>query len=125
VPRETDVKISEAWKTIFPSIAVGCAGIVRYATAQGISPSDFSDEHLNAWGQMMLAEQHSFNHVRECKRLFRHALIQSGLAQMLPGISHRRVCNYGIPLRDFPERLRDEVIALLDWKQAPYSAPPA
>jgi hypothetical protein len=121
VPRETDVKISEAWKTIFPSIAVGCAGIVRYATAQGISPSDFSDEHLNAWGQMMLAEQHSFNHVRGCKRLFRNALIQSGLAQMLPGISHRRVCNYGIPLRDFPERLRHEVIALLEWKQAPYS----
>jgi hypothetical protein len=101
--------------------AVGCAGIVRYAIAQGIMPSVFSDEHLNAWGEMMLIEPRSFNYVRARKKEFRRVLIQSGLAQKLPGISHRKLCNYGVPLRTFPERLRDEVIALLDWKQAPYS----
>ena len=123
MPPEPNAKVSEAWKPILTSVAkaVGCAGIVRYAIAQGIMPSVFSDEHLNAWGEMMLIEPRSFNYVRNRKKQFRRVLIQSGLAQKLPGISHRKFCNYGIPLRNFPERLRDEVIALLDWKQAPYS----
>ena len=123
MPPEPNAKVSEAWKPILTSVAkaVGCAGIVRYAIAQGIMPSVFSDEHLNAWGEMMLIEPRSFNYVRDRKKQFRRVLIQSGLAQKLPGISHRKLCNYGIPLRSFPERLRDEVIALLDWKQAPYS----
>ena len=123
VPREPDVKVSEAWKTIFASVvkAPGCAGIVRYAIAQGIMPSDFRDEHLTAWGLMMLTDQRSFEYVRACKKRFRRVLTQSRLAQQLPGISHRKLFKYGIPLRNFPEQLRDEVIALLDWKAAPYS----
>ena len=41
VTRETDVRVSEAWKPILTSVAkaVGCAGIVRYAIALGIMPS--------------------------------------------------------------------------------------
>lgn len=59
MPREPNAKVSEAWKTILASVtkAKGCAGIVHYAIAQRIMPSNFSDEHLTAWGQMMLTEQ--------------------------------------------------------------------
>ena len=122
MPREPKAQVSEAWRTI-TSVAKAqrCAGIVRHAIAQGIMPSDFSDIDLTAWGQMMLSEQRSFDYVRECKALFRRVLTQSGLAQKLPGISHRKLFKYCIPLRNFPEQLRDELIALLDWKQAPYS----
>ena len=65
-------------------------------------PSDFSNEHLTAWGRMMLTSQRSFDYVRICKTRFRCVLTRSGLAQELPGISHRKLCNYGIPLRKFP-----------------------
>jgi len=122
-PREPDTNVSDAWKTILTSVAKapGCSGIVRYAIAQGIMPTDFGDEHLTAWSQMMLTEQRTFDYLRKCKEQFRRLVTQSDLAQKLPRISHRKLFNYGIPLRNFPEQLRDEVIALLDWKQAPYS----
>jgi integrase len=116
-------EIPDAWKAILMSVAPvsGCSGIVHYAISEEKMPSEFNDDDLDSWGAMMLSRGRTFAYVRACKGRFRRILSDSGHAEKVPGISHRTAICYGVPLRCFPAQLRDDITALLDWKQAAYS----
>jgi len=128
------LEIPDIWKPILAAMQkhrgtgtrgqyYGCAKIVRWAIRQGKTPSDFSDDDLRVWGEAFLKEGRSYEYMVSVKSNFRRALRENGLADKLPGISCNSAADrqYGVPLREFPPPLRDEVEALLQWKQAPFA----
>lgn len=100
----------------------GCAKIVRYAIRLGRSPSEFCDDDLNTWCEAQLKRGRSYEYMNSVKSSFRRALTKNGLTEKLPAIcTSHKYTPYGIPLRSFPAKLRDEVETLLRWKQAAFA----
>lgn len=123
VPRQPEVP--EAWQLILAAMPKNscCGGIIRYAIRKQRTPSQFSDDDLNLWGQELLNQGRSYRYVQKVKAHFRRWISKSGLAVQLPKFccASRRPSRYGVPLRCFPVRLRREVDALLKWKQDVYA----
>ena len=129
----TQPETPEEWKSILTVLQqhrpsnksaryCGWAEIVRYAIRLGKSPSQFCDLDLDTWCEAQLKLGRSFEYIRSIKSSFRRALIKNGLTEKLPAIStSHKYTPYGIPLRSFPTGLRNEVEALLRWKQAVYA----
>ena len=100
----------------------GARGIINFGIARGKSPSNFNDDDLNNWAHMMLAQGKCYEYIRRLPHDFRRVLLKAGLAEKIPGIfrNWKPAPPYFVPLRMFPPELRQEVLALLKWKQAPY-----
>jgi hypothetical protein len=117
--------VPEEWKPVLKAMRKhsGFSGIIRYAIQQGKAPSEFGDDDLNAWGEIVIDQGRSWNYAGTVKSSFRRALLEGGLAGQFPAIrcSPSELRLYGIPLHSFPARLRGEVEALLRWKQAKYA----
>jgi len=117
---------SEAWAPITAAVAEipGARGIPCFATNIGKIPSTLTDDDLNNWRKMMLAQKRGYHYVDRVVRDFRRQLARAGLASNLPQVSNWKPATanrYFIPLNDFPPSLRQEVLNLLTWKQAPYA----
>lgn len=122
-PRQS--QFLEAWKAIADAMPPRsyCRGIIAYAIGHGKAPSQFCDDDLDAWGQMLLDNGRSYIYVTAVKGNFRRALVKSGFSARLPNLcctSHKR-STYAVPLKCFPARLRAEVEELLKWKQNTYA----
>lgn len=113
--------VPEEWKPILAAMQGrrGCSGIVRYAIRQGKAPSEFCDDNLNAYCQALLNEGRHYLYPAEVRNRFRRGLLETGLAGQFPGIccTSQKSLAYGVPLHLFPQQLRNEVEALLKWKQ--------
>ncbi len=117
-------EVPEAWEPVIAAVAKvkGARGIVSYAINMGKTPSTLTDDDLNGWGQMMLTQKRDYQYVRALGYRFRRELAVAGLAGSLPGIfrNWKSATSYFVPLKNFPPELRQEVLAVLKWKQAPY-----
>jgi integrase len=120
-PREPEVP--ECWKEILEAVTkAGCKDIVRYAIRQKIAPSEFTNQHLDAWVDSMVARGRTYTTALQLKAIFKRILKHRGLARQCPLLSPLKpTARYGIPLKLFPERLRVEVEKLLAWKQAEFA----
>jgi integrase len=118
-------EVPEVWEPIIAALAEvkPARGIVRYAISIGKTPSTFTDDDLSAWAQMMLSQKGSYGYVRQLQHIFRREIARAGLAGHLPGIfrNWKPATKYFVPLKDFPPELRQEALAVLHWKQAPYA----
>jgi hypothetical protein len=121
------------WKKAFPGVddhwkrilAVAkryrCARVVRHAIQKGLEPAEFSEAHLQEMAETMIKEGRTAQQAIAVQWRFRKCVHEAGFQLDLPGISPpRRKTLYGIPLRQFPEPLRNEVSKLLAWKTEPY-----
>jgi integrase len=122
-PRQID--IPEPWKEIFTGLAKcqkGFTGIIRFAIRRGERPSDLCEKDFDDWYQQALARGRAYVYVRSFRSSFKRAVLRLGLADRFPKLSWApRKVRYGIPVRAFPTPLREEVQALLKWKQDPYA----
>jgi integrase len=120
----SDPEIPPEWNPIVSAVLSlkGASGIIKYAIRRGKTPSNFTDDDLNSWARMMLADDKCYEYIERLPNDFRRVLLKAGLSEKLPGIfiNWKSVPPYFVPLRMFPLELRSEVMALLKWKQAPY-----
>lgn len=111
------------WQEILAAVKpFGCQDIVRYAIRHGIDASKFTDLDLDAWGETLMARGRTYCTARDTKILFKRVLKQRGVAQELPLLSPNQLpTRYAVPIERFPAQLREEVEALLRWKQAVFA----
>jgi integrase len=116
---------AEAWRPVLQALKTvprSPKSLVRFAIAKGKGPSDFRETDLQAWCKSMELRGHKHATVRFLKGLFRRTILQAGLESLLPNFNCRPYpTKYGVPTRDLPEPLRNELIALLQWKQARFA----
>jgi integrase len=117
-------EVPEAWEPVIAAVAKisGARGIVSYAINMGKTPGTLTDDDLNSWGQMMLIQKRDYQYIRALQYKFRKELFRAGLADRLPGIfeNWKSATSYFVPLKSFPPQLRQEVLAVLKWKQDLY-----
>lgn len=120
---EPSSDVSKLWRGIRAAISreYGSLDIVRDAVEKGISPKDYSEQHLNSWCDKMAKSGRHPAYIRDRMKAFRKRILEAGLSGLLPKLSFNgRKQNYGVPLEKFPEPLRTQVTSVLAWKQAPY-----
>jgi integrase len=117
--------INDCWKPVLDVLATVPAatkGVVRYAVRQRISPTEFSDAHLSAWGEWMKRRGRTHLTARKLKSRFRKVVVDSGLEHLLPRLNCRsHGVDYKINTDDMPEPPRTQVRSLLKWKTDRYS----
>lgn len=112
-------EVPEPWKSVMAAARErsGCRGVVFYAIREGRGPLEFGDEHLNAWGEMMLKQRRSYRYVEQVKRDFRSLVLERGYAKEFPRLSVRSMpYRYATPFAALPAPLRAEASALMKWK---------
>lgn len=95
--------------------------IALYAASKGKNPSNLTDSDLDEWLQFAISQGRTFRYASELKGCFRNRIFRLGLQAYFPSLSLRPNGTYGIPLANFPEPLRTQVRALLQWKVEPLS----
>jgi integrase len=120
-PLEADA--NGRWQEILAAVKpFGCQDIVRYAIRHGIDTLRFTDLDLEAWGETLMARGRTYCTARETKTLFKRVLKEHGLGQKLPLLSpNQSTAAYAVPIERFPAQLKEEVEALLKWKQAVFA----
>jgi integrase len=112
-------EVPERWKSVLAAAKKrkGCQGVVHYAIREGRSPLEVGDDHLEAWGEMMLKQRRSYRYVEQVKRDFRSLVLERGLAHEFPRLSVRSTpYRYATPFAALPALLRAEASALMKWK---------
>jgi integrase len=122
-PQHPEVPV--AWEPIIEALAKfkPACRIVSYAINMGKTPSTLTDDDLSSWAQLMLNQKRNYQYVRQLQSIFRRELTRAGLAGQLPGVfrNWEPAIKYFVPLKNFPPKLRQEALAVLKWKQAPYA----
>jgi len=118
--------IAELWAPILASLRKtrgAPAGVVRYAIKHGIPPQEFSEQHLQAWGEWMVRCRRKVHTVRIVRSQFRRAVVRAGLEHMISKLdcNPQRTSDYGVPIDELPEPLRTDLRSMLTWKQARYA----
>lgn len=120
----SNAQVPKEWDQILAAVSSlkGARGIVNFAIRRGRTPATFTDDDLNGWGHMMLAQDRCFEYIQRLPRDFRREIHNAGLAEKIPGIFRhwKTASSYFVPLCSFPAELRQEVEELLRWRQAPY-----
>src|SRR5579864_2691420 len=121
---ESNAEVPKEWAQIQSAVRhlKGASGIVNFAIRRGKTPATFTDDDLNSWGQMMLAQDKCYEYIQRLPQDFRRELHKAGLAGKIPAIFRpwKTSLAYSVPLGSFPAELRLEVEELLRWRQAPY-----
>lgn len=116
--------LTEAWQPVINAVSTvrGCKGIIHYALRLGRTPHEFSDSDLSLWRELELKHGRRDTYIRHLEAQFRQRIVGEGLSPAFPNLlaSKNREA-YSIPVSDFPEPLRTQTSALLDWKTARYS----
>lgn len=116
--------VALAWAPIIDAVknAKNCPkAVARYAIGKGIMPSNFGDPDLDTWGEWMKRCGRKYRTVRLLKWRFRSALVQQGMAHLLPHLRCRAEKPYRTRTADIPEPLRTQIRELLKWKQATFA----
>jgi integrase len=100
---------------------IGCRGLVRYAIAKDKAPFQLNEGDLAAWAELMVEEGRNYNSIQMMLSAFRRAIRQENAQEIFPLISVTpKKLRWGIPVKDMPEPLRAEILALLKWKTDAY-----
>jgi integrase len=122
-PHRSDV--CEAWQPIASLVPrrSHCGTIIGYAIQHQKKPSSFADQDLLLWGEEWLKQGRTYVYVRGVKSEFRKFIRTHNLSALLPSFSclSVRPSTYGVPVRFFPRRLKNEVERLLKWKVDVYA----
>ena len=115
--------LPEEWETVLLQMPrdKNYAAIAMYAASKGKKPSDLTDDDLEEWVRAAILQGRTYRYANQLRSCFRGRVLRTGLAADFPNLSLHPTDSYGIPLRDFPEPLRAQVEALLNWKTAPLS----
>jgi integrase len=119
--------IIEAWAPVVKAIERfprATMGIVRFGIRKGKGPEDLCDSDIEEWRQWMQRRGRKHSTLRRQVETFRRAIVRAELKPLFPKLSwklHPSANTYKVRTRDLPEPLRSEVVALLQWKQNPYS----
>ena len=89
--------------------------LVRFLVGRGLSPTDVREEDLAAWIKLKVDRGSSFRAGAHETTWLRRTLVRSGIDHKLDCKKARKP-NKGIPLRNFPTSLREEVEQLLAWR---------
>jgi hypothetical protein len=117
------LKIQESWKPIWEAVrtAWGCRHIIQAAIRNGIRPQEYSDAHLNRYCEERRRLGRHPESVRLAAKNFRDGVKKARLTEMLPKLTlPPRRENYGVRLEDFPDLLRTQRNAVVDWKLATF-----
>lgn len=121
---ESNAEVPKEWAQIQSAThhLKGASGIVNFAIRRGKTPATFTDDDLNSWGQMMLAQDKCYEYIHRLPQDFRRELNKAGLSDKIPGIFRhwKPATTYFVPLGSFPLGVRQEVEEILRWRQAPY-----
>jgi integrase len=118
---DPDISVSDDWKGL-PHFAAGkkIKAIVTYFSRSTKSPADVTLDDVEQWGVAALNDGLSYQTVVMQKSRFWHLLQDAGWTTLaLPSQSTRK--QYGIPLEQFPPTMKNDVQALLKWKQADFA----
>jgi hypothetical protein len=97
-----------------------CLRLVRYLSTIRRSPQEVTIEDVNRWIHEVAQQKLSYDAALKQRTGFWRIIRGLGYRNKLPA-SALRENDYGIPVDEFPGRLRKEVLDLLQWKQAAYA----
>jgi hypothetical protein len=97
-----------------------CMRLVRHLSTARRTPHEVTIEDVNQWVHEVSQQQLSYGSAVEQRTDFWRIIRDLGYPNKLPA-STLRESNYGIPIDEFPDGLKREVLNLLKWKQAAYA----
>ena len=112
-----------AWDSLPEQLTrlIGCGGLVRYAIVKDKSPYQLDEGDLTAWSELLVEEGRNYDSIQGMLWAFRRAIRQENAQETFPLISVApKKLRWGIPVKDMPEPLRAEILALLKWKTDAY-----
>ncbi|MGO9083681.1 MAG: hypothetical protein ACLQBK_00505 [Candidatus Sulfotelmatobacter sp.] len=114
--------VSEDWRSVVELASVkGCKDLAKYLSRSRKSPTDVALEDVDDWIQMKLQQGSSYAYINNKKTRFWRILRDCGCTEQTPTCFQREK-HYGVPLDQFPESLKNEVLGLLKWKRAEFVA---
>jgi hypothetical protein len=98
-----------------------CVELANYFARTRKTPGEVSIEDVDHWVDMRVQTGRSSEHSKSKSTWFWRLLRDCGCTEQHPACLVREK-NYGVPLQQFPQGLKTEVMELLRWKRADYSA---
>lgn len=94
--------------------------IIRYFSRTTNSPAEVTKEAVDSWGEERILDGLMYTTVAHKKNDFWRLLKKTGWITNTP--DHLlKFEQFGIPLKEFPPRMRADAEAVLKWKQAPFA----
>jgi hypothetical protein len=105
------------WSSLLSTVTdAGCEKLLRHLAKRGLSPTTVQETDLYDWVEIEVKRGASYAKTQGRAALMRRILVGAGFTSNL-AVNKIRKATYGIPLRMFPEPLRDQVQEVLRWKQ--------
>jgi integrase len=113
--------IAPAWEKLLPEARrVNCGSIFRYFARSGMAPGSVAEVDLCAWIQKRVERGFGYQTAYAQASRLRRILTAAGYGVHLDGSKIEKK-HYGIPVSEFPDKLRSEVETVLKWKQAEFA----
>jgi integrase len=113
--------IAPAWEELLlEARLLNCGAICKYFAMSGMAPGSVAEIDLCAWIQKRVERGFGYHTAYSQVSRLRRILTAAGYGVHLDG-SKIDKGNYGIPVSEFPDKLRSEVETLLKWKQAEFA----
>jgi integrase len=94
-----------------------CLAIVKFIAQGNATPENVTQEDLNRWIELRVSQGKHYVTARWQVDSAWRTLVACGYTKNAPFVFLRKK-NYGVPLLEFPARLREEVNEVLRWKSA-------
>ena len=116
-----DCAVSEQWSSLLmlaPKLRL--RDIVEHFSRITNSPTTVTFEDVDRWGESRIQDGILYTTVASKKNRFWRLLQKMGWTSRIPQ-QQMKLTRYGVPLDQLPPALRDEIHALLTWKQAEFA----
>jgi integrase len=114
--------VQEEWRSVLALAQERkCADLAKYLAGIRETPRDVTIEDVDGWVEICIQKRLSQEYSENKRTWFWRLLRDCDSTDQTP-LCLIREKNYGVPLEQFPEGIRREVVELLRWKSAEYSA---
>ena len=111
---------SSEWKPVLDLAKKNyCLALAKVLAETKKTPADVTQDDLNRWAEVSIARGIRYVTVKSRVNAAWRTLISCGYTRNAPPSFLRRK-NYGVPVSEFPPRLREEVNELIRWKTADF-----
>jgi integrase len=118
---DPDGSPTDAWKPLLElAIQERLTDVVRHFARTMKSPKGITKESVDQWGEGRIREGLLYTTVAHKKNDFWRLLETTGWITTTP-VHMLKFVPYGIPLEDMPTKLREDIQAVLRWKQAEFA----
>lgn len=112
---------NEAWKPLFEfAVKERLTDIIRHFARTLASPAAVTKDAVDAWGKARLVDGLMYTSIAAKKNAFWRLLKKTGWVTTTPGHLLKFEL-YGLPLDEMPAKLREDIRAVLKWKQAAFA----